>query len=88
MEAKETKWLYETILSGPGMDEQVKFSFTASRKVILLLAEAIENGFKMDGSGLRDSIGSTSITELEQLKELILERSNLSLLANQLTKIK
>ncbi|MCS4165147.1 hypothetical protein [Sphingobacterium sp. BIGb0116] len=88
MEAKETKWLYETILSGPGMDEQVKFSFTASRKVILLLAEAIENGLKLDGSGLKESIGPIGTTELEQLKELLLEKSNLSLLANQLMKIK
>lgn len=88
MEAKETKWLYETILSGPGMEEQVKFSFTASRKVILLLAEVIEKGLKENVSGLKDSIGPTGLTELEQLRELLLDRSSLTLLASQLLKIK
>lgn len=88
MEAKETKWLYETILSGPGMEEQVKFSFTASRKVILLLAEVIEKGLKENVSGLKESIGPTGLTELEQLRELLLDRSSLTLLASQLLKIK
>lgn len=88
MEAKETKWLYETILSGPGMGEEVKFSFSASRKVILLLAEVIENGLTFDGSGLKESVGEDSIKELKQIKGILLEKSNLTALSNQLLKIK
>ncbi|MNZ84582.1 hypothetical protein [Sphingobacterium multivorum] len=88
MEAKETKWLYETILSGPGMNEQVKFSISASRKVILLMNEIIENGLNNKGSGLMDSIGAEGITQINQIRELILEKSNLASLATQLLKIK
>ena len=88
MEAKETQWLYETILSGPGMDEEVKFSFSASRKVILLLAEVIENGLTLDGSGLKESVGEGSIKELKQIKAILLEKSNLTALSIQLLKIK
>ena len=42
MEVEAKKWLYETILSGPGMEEQVKLNLVTTRKVVLLLAEILE----------------------------------------------
>ncbi|MNU14551.1 hypothetical protein D3C71_26640 [compost metagenome] len=88
MEVKEMKLLFDIIVSGPGMDEQVKLNFTASRKTILLLADILANGLQSEGGPLKESIGQAGISELQNLKELLLERSNLTALSNQLVKIK
>jgi hypothetical protein len=37
--------IYETVLSIPGINENIKIALTISRKNILLLSRAIERGF-------------------------------------------
>lgn len=88
MEAEAKKWLYETILSGPGMEDQVKLSIAASRKVILLLSEILESGLTGKGSELKECLGQHGVSELGEIKDHILEKSGLVPLAEQLKKIK
>ncbi len=84
MEVKDLKWVYDTVLSGPGMDETVKLSFGASRKLILLLAEVIQVGSSAKGNGLLESIDKELINELMLLRDDFLEKAKLSKLNSQL----
>ncbi|CDT29361.1 hypothetical protein BN1088_640004 [Sphingobacterium sp. PM2-P1-29] len=72
------------MLSGPGMDETVKLSFAASRKLILLLAEVIQVGSSAKGNGLLESIDKELIHELLLLRDDFLEKSKLAKLSSQL----
>ena len=84
MEGKDLRWIYETVLSGPGMDEVVKLNFGASRKLILLLAEIIQKGTAMKGNGLLDSVDKELISELQNLRTDCLEKARLTKLTAQL----
>lgn len=84
MEGKDVKWIYETVLSGPGMDETVKLNFGASRKLILLLAEVIQKGVAIKGNGLLESVNKELINELLLIRQEILEKAKLSKLSEQL----
>ncbi|OJV50963.1 MAG: hypothetical protein BGO31_10880 [Bacteroidetes bacterium 43-16] len=84
MEVKDLKWVYDTVLSGPGMDETVKLNFSASRKLILLLTEVILIGTTIKGNALLESIDKELIKELDALRTDFLEKAKLSKLNNQL----
>lgn len=47
MTAKEVTAIFETLLSSPGMNDEVKINFRASRKTILLLSKTIELGLSV-----------------------------------------
>lgn len=78
------KWIYQTVLMGPGMDEMVKLNFGASRKLVLLLAEVIKEGKAAKGNGLLESVDQELLKELEALREDFLEKAKLSQLCDQL----
>ncbi|MNJ95341.1 hypothetical protein D3C87_130510 [compost metagenome] len=84
MEVKDVKWVYDTVLSGPGMEETVKLGFSASRKLILLLAEVIQKGSSVKGNGLLESVDKELIDELLLLRDDFLDKSKLSKLCDQL----
>lgn len=84
MEVKDLKWVYETVLLGPGMEETVKLSFNANRKLILLLAEVIQAGATIKGNGLLESIDKELVDELLLLREEFLDKSKLKKLSDQL----
>ncbi len=84
MVEKDLKWVYDTVLSGPGMDETVKLGFGASRKLILLLAEVIQVSSTIKGNGLLESVDKELIAELFELREDFLEKAKLTKLSNQL----
>ncbi|OJV54198.1 MAG: hypothetical protein BGO31_12650 [Bacteroidetes bacterium 43-16] len=84
MEGKDLKWIYQTVLVGPGMDENVKLSFGASRRLILLLAEVIKEGSKIKGNGFLESVDGKLIQELDALRSEFLEKAKLSQLSEQL----
>jgi hypothetical protein len=48
--AKEVTAIFETLLSSPGMTDEVKVSFRAPRKTILLLSKSIELGLSVKDS--------------------------------------
>lgn len=84
MDEKDLRWIYETVLSGPGMDETVKLNFGASRKLILLLAEVIQKGTAIKGNGLQESVDKELIDELLLLRQEFLDKAKLSRLSEQL----
>lgn len=49
--AKEMTAIFETLLSSPGMNDEVKIQFKASRKTILLLYKVVELGMASKDQG-------------------------------------
>lgn len=88
MDAKEMKWLYETILSGPGMGESIKLNFVLNRKLVLVLAEIIEFGLQEKKGPLINCMEAEQLNELISLRNVLLEKSDLLQLSEQLGKNK
>ena len=86
MESKEMKWLYDTVLSTPGMEDTVKLDFRVSRKLVLLLAQVIERGLTVKGNGLPESVDAGVLDELQAMAALSLEKAGLTQLDSQLRK--
>lgn len=86
MDANEKKWLYETILSGPGMGENIKLSFSLSRRLVLVLAELMDIGLKEKNGPLVNCMENEQLNELSSLRSLLLEKSDLLQLTLQLDK--
>lgn len=82
MSAKnEISKIYETILSVPGMNENVKVNLQTSRKNVLLLSKVIERGLHpssvIPNSDIVDIASAESLKEIEEISKQILERSGL-----------
>jgi hypothetical protein len=60
--------IYETVLSIPGMNENVKIVFNIPRKNVLLLSKVIERG--LSGKGQDDQSNVLSIVPKEIIQEL------------------
>lgn len=86
MESKDMKWLYDTVLSTPGMEDTVKLDFRVSRKLVLLLAQVIERGLTVQGNGLPESVDAGLLDELQAMAALSLEKAGLTQLDSQLRK--
>lgn len=86
MESKDMKWLYDTVLSTPGMEDTVKLDFRVSRKLVLLLAQVIERGLTVKGNGLPESVDAGLLDELQAMAALSLEKAGLTQLDSQLRK--
>jgi len=80
LSSKEINLIYETLLSSPGMKDVIKFSFSAARKDVLVLAGIIDLGLaKLQEPGSEIMIGGTDTTEvIIKIKEEILLKSELS----------
>lgn len=75
--------IYETLLSIPGMNDQVKISFSIPRKNLLLLSKIIERGLSAkDGddkvSSLLEIVSKQSLQELHALPSELLEKAGLT----------
>lgn len=88
MEGKDLKWVYDTILSGPGMEEQVKLSYSVNRKLVLLLAEIIERGIEVKGNGLVESVDKGLLNDLRELSNSCIEKAGLTQLKENLKNFK
>lgn len=73
--------VYDTILSIPGMNEQVKVSMTISRKNIFLLHSIVKRGMmKRDDEkpdSLLDSMSAEALKELENIADDFLLKAGL-----------
>lgn len=87
MEQKDVKWVYDTILSAPGMEDLVKIDFRISRKTVLLLAQVIERGLQVKGNGLPESVSPDSLEELRILTGNCLEKAGMTAFAEKVNKI-
>lgn len=83
---KEISMLYETILSSPGMNENVKLSIVVSRKNALLLTSLLDNGIDHENgtNKLFVAAGEESVDLLKKLSVEILEKAGLSSLHERL----
>lgn len=80
--AKEVTAIFETLLSSPGMNDEVKINFRAPRKTILLLAKTIEVGLSAkdsgDPSGFLGAASEQSIEGIQTISSEILGHAGLT----------
>ena len=75
--------IYETVLSIPGMSENVKLNITIARKDMLLLSKIIERGLNGNNSsdksiGILDAITQESTQVISTLTAELLAKAGLS----------
>jgi len=69
--AKDVTAIFETLLSSPGMNDEVKINFRASRKTILLLSKTIELGLSVkDGGETGGLFGAVNDQTIEGIKSI------------------
>jgi hypothetical protein len=80
--AKDVTAIFETLLSSPGMNDDVKINFRASRKTILLLSKTIELGLSVKGngetSGLFGAVNEQAIESIKTISNEILSHAGLT----------
>lgn len=80
--AKDVAEVLALSLSSPGMDDQVKINFRASRKTVLLIAKAIDIGLSAkdgtDGAGLFAAAGEQNVEAIHGISAEILANAGLS----------
>lgn len=81
LSTKDIQMVWETLLSSPGMNEQVKIGLNLSRKNVLLLTKVIELGLSnKEGNGEQSIVGiakKETLTELIALSEELLNKAGL-----------
>ena len=74
--------IYETILSIPGMNDNVKITFSIPRKNVLLLSKVIEKGLSAkdpdDKSGVLEIVPKEILQELQALPAELLDKAGLT----------
>lgn len=87
MNNSPTKMLYDTLLCVPGMNENVKIDLRISRRMVLLMAQAIQQGLLVESEALTDLLSALPDNEAQQLTALVgdcLEKAGLTALNNKL----
>ena len=91
MNTNEVGWVYNTVFSIPGMNEQVKLDVKTTRKTVLLLSNVIERGLKSESKegekGLAEMVSPENLEELKKFAEECLDRAGLTDLSNQMKQI-
>ena len=91
MNAKELASVYDTIMSIPGMNDQIKIDLKISRRKVLLLTQAIKRALSVTGvEGNPDLIEIASNESKEELLALsadCLQKSGLVDLNERLAKL-
>lgn len=84
--------VYDTLLSMPGMNEQIKVDFKMDRKTILLLSQVIERGIATNNEqdnrfGLADVVNHESMGVLKALASEALEKAGMTELNHKLASL-
>ncbi len=91
MNAKELAGVYDTIMSIPGMNDQIKIDLKISRRNVLLLTQAIKRALSVPGVGgnpdLIEIASKESKEELLALSADCLQKSGLVELNDRLAKL-
>jgi hypothetical protein len=90
MTKEEVGRVFETMLSIPGMNEQVKVDLKISRKLVLVLAQVIERGLsqeKQDPSGLIRAAGTEAAAELSTIAQDCLQKAGMTELNGKLLQL-
>lgn len=72
--------VYETVLSVPGMTENVKIELKMTRKTVFLLAKIIERGLSpkdIEGSHILNAVGESALEEIRTTPEELLQKAGL-----------
>ena len=70
----EASLVFDTLLSSPGMSENVKIDLRLNRKTVLLLNRAVERGLKKDvGGDITDLITTANKEALQELQSVLIE---------------
>ncbi len=74
--------VFDTVLSIPGMNDNVKIQLTIPRKNVLLLSKVIERGLTGKGNGeetnVLDFAPRETLQELNQISEELLTKAGLT----------
>jgi len=75
--------IYETVLSIPGMNDNVKIAFSIPRKNVLLLSKIIERGLSAEDPDNKiftvlDMVPKQTLQELQALPADLLEKAGLT----------
>jgi len=75
--------IYETVLSIPGMNDNVKIAFSIPRKNVLLLSKIIERGLSAEDPdnkifSVLDMVPKQTLQELQALPADLLEKAGLT----------
>jgi len=89
MTKEDLKKVYDTLLSMPGMNEQIKIDFKIDRKTVLLLSRVIEKGLAENQAGeenygLIDAINKESLVALKALATEALEKAGMTEVSGKL----
>ena len=76
----ETALIYETLLTSPGMSDEVKISIRITRKNVLLLSKIIEVGLsvKSENDGLLHIANGNSVEEVKTFSTELLSKAGLT----------
>lgn len=88
---KEVGLVYETLLSSPGMSDEVKIGLRLSRKNVLLLTYVIEKGLQVKKGeqmeGLLLAAGTGVTEELQRTVADLLQKAGLSEMNEKLSSL-
>lgn len=88
MDSKNLKKVMEAVLSGPGMDKEVKVDIRINCKTVLFLCQCIEHGIKEKESGvITNLMPPDTIAEITALSEGFREKAGLAPLGNHLNEL-
>ncbi|WP_119789584.1 hypothetical protein [Flavobacterium anhuiense] len=91
MTNNEVAQVFDTVLSSPGMNEQVRIDTRISRKAILLLHQIIDGGFTgkevQDGMPLSGLVSAATKEELKVLAADCLKKGGLEEINEKLLKL-
>ena len=86
----EAQLIYETLLTSPGMNDEVKINLRITRKNVLLLSKIMENGLSKNGNeteGLLSVINGNALEEIKTIAGDILTKAGLTETYNRLNSL-
>lgn len=90
LSAKDAAIVYETLLSSPGMNDNVKLSLQLPRKNVLLLVKLVEMGLTIkeeDHSKLLTSLNGNGTDDMNQINSQLLQKAGLTEMYQRLNEL-
>jgi hypothetical protein len=87
LNAKDAAVVFETLLSSPGMNDDVKISLRIPRKNVLLLAKLIDVGLSakdLHESGLFSAVDGETTEALKEISSELLNKAGLTEMSQKL----
>jgi hypothetical protein len=89
--SKDIAFVYETLLTSPGMNDAVKVALSIPRKNVLLLSKLVELGLSVKdqngGCGLLGIVDNESLEELKAVTTDLLKKAGLTEMYDKLNSL-